>query len=201
MLTWAAASPSVFILKLPKAELHLHLEGSVQPAILAELSRRHPTPLPPLPAENNRYRPDPKSGELLDEEAVRQLYDYKDFQGFLLAFKAVTERMRTPEDYELVTYELMRQLRAENVLHAEVYVSVGVVHWRGQEFTPLFMGMERGRERGAREFGVSLLWIFDAVRHFGVAEAQRVVELASQLREAQILKRQESSIVGIGIGG
>jgi len=198
MLTWAAASPSIFILKLPKAELHLHLEGSVQPATLVELSRRHPTP---LPAENNRYRPDPNSGDLLDEEAVRQLYNYKDFQGFLLAFKAVTERMRTPEDYELVTYELMRQLRADNVLHAEVYISVGVVHWRGQEFTPLFLGMERGRERGAREFGVSLLWIFDAVRHFGVDEAQLVVELAKELREAQTFEQKESSIVGIGIGG
>jgi aminodeoxyfutalosine deaminase len=198
MLTWAAATPSIYILKLPKAELHLHLEGSVQPVTLAELSRRHPTP---LPAENNRYHPDPKSGDELDEEAVRQLYNYKDFQGFLLAFKAVTERMRTPEDYELVTYELMRQLRSENVLHAEVYVSVGVVHWRGQEFTPLFLGMERGRERGARDFGVSLLWIFDAVRHFGVAEAQRVVDLAKHLRDAQVRERQESSIVGIGIGG
>jgi aminodeoxyfutalosine deaminase len=198
MLTWAAASPSIFILKLPKAELHLHLEGSVQPATLAELSRRHRTP---LPAENNRYRPDPKSGDELDEEAVRQLYNYKDFQGFLFAFKAVTERMRTPEDYELVTYELMRQLRAENVLHAEVYVSVGVVHWRGQEFQPLFLGMERGRKRGEKDFGVSLLWIFDAVRHFGVAEAQRVMETAADLQFWEVAQKLTSSIVGIGIGG
>src|SRR5438270_9930919 len=151
--------PGSLIAALPKAELHLHLEGSVQPTTLAELSRRHRTP---LRAENNRYHPDPKSGDELDEEAVRQLYNYKDFQGFLLAFKAVTERMRTPEDYELVTYELMRQLRGENVLHAEVYVSVGVVHWRGQEFEPLFLGMERGREGRVRHCGVSLLWIVDA---------------------------------------
>ena len=192
--------PSTFILKLPKAELHLHLEGSVQPETLAELSRRHTTP---LPAENNRYRPDPSSGDPLDPAAVRRLYNYKDFQGFLLAFKAVTERLRTPEDYELVTYELMRQLRAENVLHAEVYVSVGVVHWRGQDFSPLFAGLERGRERGARDFGISLLWIFDAVRHFGIEEAQRVAELAAILREEQIATGRESSssIVAIGIGG
>lgn len=178
--------------------MHLHLEGSVTPATLAELSRRHTTP---LPTENNRYRPDPSSGDELNEDAVRRLYNYKDFQGFLLAFKAVTERMRTPEDYELVTYELMRQLRAENVLHAEVYISVGVVHWRGQEFAPLFAGMERGREQGSRDFGTSLLWIFDAVRHFGVDEAQRVVELAATLREEQIAKTGSSSIVAIGIGG
>ena len=198
MPTRPLASPSIFILKLPKAELHLHLEGSVTPVTLAELSRRHPTP---LPAENNRYRPDPSCGDELDEAAVRKLYNYKDFSGFLLAFKAVTERMRTAADYELVTYELMRQLRAQNVLHAEVYVSVGVVHWRGQEFAPLFAGLERGRERGTRDFGISLLWIFDAVRHFGVEEAQRVVELAVELRKQQIATSGESSIVAIGIGG
>src|SRR5437763_8344690 len=198
MLTWAGASPSIFILKLPKAELHLHLEGSVAPATLAELSRRHPTP---LPVENNRYRPDPSSGDVLDEAAVQRLYEFKDFSRFLLAFKAVTERMRTPEDYEFVTYELMRQLRTQNVLHAEIYISVGVVHWRGQEFAPLFGGMERGRERGARDFGVSLLWIFDAVRHFGVEEAERVVEIAAQLRHQQVAAGGESSVAAIGIGG
>ncbi len=193
-----AVAPSAFILRLPKAELHLHLEGSVAPATLAELSLRHPAP---LPAENNRYRPDPSSGDPLDEAAVRKLYNYTDFQGFLLAFKAVTERLRTPEDYELVAYELMRQLRGANALHAEVYVSVGAVHWRGQELAPLFAGLERGRERGTADFGVSLLWIFDAVRHFGVEEAQRVIEVAVAFRERQIVATGESSIVGIGIGG
>ena len=57
---------------------------------------------------------------------ARQLYRYEDFTGFLLAFKAVTERLRTADDYELVTYRMMQKLHAQNVLHAEVYVSVGV---------------------------------------------------------------------------
>ena len=67
---------------------------------------------------------------------------------------------------------MMQKLHAQNVLHAEVYVSVGVIHWRGGEFAPLFEGLERGRQRGERDFGMSLYWIFDAVRHFGV-EARR----------------------------
>lgn len=178
-----------FIQSLPKAELHLHLEGSVEPLTLAELSRRHNTP---LPTENNRY--DVRgSGDVLSEEAVRDLYAYKDFAGFLMAFKAVTERLRTPEDYELVTYRLMQKLRQQNVIHAEVYVSVGVILWRGQDFLPLFEGMERGRERGQRDFGVSLLWIFDAVRHFGAEAGAEVFKLADELRER--------NVVGIGIGG
>jgi aminodeoxyfutalosine deaminase len=179
-----------FLLSLPKAELHLHLEGSVDPATLSELSRRHPTP---FPSANNRYTSLEDSGRVLTEDEARALYRYQDFTGFLVAFKAVTERLRDPEDYELVTYRLMQKLHAQSVLHAEVYISAGVVHWRGQDFAPLFEGAERGRQRGKRDFGVSLCWIFDAVRHFGVDEAQRVIEEAIRCRK--------DNVVGIGIGG
>ncbi|HET9837624.1 MAG TPA: adenosine deaminase [Candidatus Angelobacter sp.] len=178
-----------FIQSLPKAELHLHLEGSVDPATLAELSRRYNTP---LPTENNRYDV-AGSGDVLTEEDVRRLYSYQDFNGFLMAFKAVTERLRSPEDYELVTYRLMQKLRQQNVMHAEVYVSIGVIRWRGHPVEPLFEGMERGRERGQRDFGVSLLWIFDAVRHFGTEAAAEVFDLAARLRER--------NVVAVGIGG
>src|SRR5260370_8977945 len=87
----------------------------------------------------------------------------------------------------------MQNLRKQNVIHAEVYVSVGVIRWRGQDFAPLFEGMERGRERGWRDFGVSLLWIFDAVRHFGTEPAAEVFDLAARLRDR--------NVVGIGLAG
>ena len=128
--------PSPFLITLPKAELHLHLEGSIDPTTLLELRKRHRKP-----------------GALPE---IEQLYRYDNFNGFLIAFKTVTEDLQSAEDYELVTYRLMEKLKAENVLHAEVYVSVGVVHWRQQEFEPLFEGIERGRERGQRDFGVSV---------------------------------------------
>ncbi len=179
-----------FLKSLPKAELHLHLEGSVDPPTLSELSRRHPTP---LSTANNRYRNIEDSSRIFTEDQARELYRYKDFAGFMLAFKAVTERLRTADDYELVTHRMMQKLHAQNVVHAEVYISAGVVHWRGQEFAPLFEGAERGRQRGERDFGISLYWILDAVRHFGVDEAQRVVDEAIQLKS--------HNVVGIGIGG
>jgi aminodeoxyfutalosine deaminase len=164
---------SGFIRSLPKAELHLHLEGSVTPHTLGELRRGHG-----------------KQTTLADAES---LYRYKDFSGFLMAFKTLTEDLRTPEDYELIAYRLMEQLKAENVLHAEVYVSVGVCLWRKQDFEAIFEGLERGRERGERDFGLSLLWIFDAVRQFGPGAAQDVFELAAKYRDR--------NVVGIGIGG
>src|SRR5579864_1023441 len=169
----ASIAPSAFIVALPKAELHLHLEGSIDPPTVLELKERHG-----------------KKGTLTE---VEQLYRYKDFTGFLLAFKSVTEELQTPEDYELITYRLMEKLKADNVLHAEVYVSVGVCLWRKQDFDSIFAGLERGRERGERDFGISLLWIFDAVRQFGADKAQPVAELAARYRS--------SSVVGFGIGG
>jgi adenosine deaminase/aminodeoxyfutalosine deaminase len=165
--------PSPFIQSLPKAELHLHLEGSIDSATLLELRKRHG-----------------KAGSPAD---VEQLYRYNDFTGFLMAFKTITEDLKTSEDYEMVAYRLMQQLKAQNVLHAEVYVSVGVCLWRKQGFPAIFEGLERGRERGEKDFGVSLLWIFDAVRQFGVEAAREVFELAVRFRDR--------GVVGIGIGG
>lgn len=159
---------------LPKAELHLHLEGTVTPATLVEISRKHDA----VP---------------LTLEQAQKLYEYQDFSGFMMAFKAVTQRLLTADDFELITYRMMEILHRQRVLHAEVYISVGAVHWRHHEFEPLFEGIERGRERGERDFGVSVLWIFDAVRHFGVEPAQRVFELAAKLKDR--------NVVGIGIGG
>jgi adenosine deaminase/aminodeoxyfutalosine deaminase len=87
----------------------------------------------------------------------------------------------------------MEKLKAENILHAEVYVSVGVCLWRRQDFGAIFEGLERGRTRGEKDFGISLLWIFDAVRQFGPEKAQQVAEWAARFKGP--------SVVGFGIGG
>lgn len=171
---------AAFIRRLPKAELHLHLEGAILPATLVELSARH----------------DARPLTLVEAEA---LYQFTDFTGFLNAFKAVTGQLIGPEDYELAAWRMMEHLAAEGVVHAEVYISVGVIyHWRDHDsaaFEPIFAALERARERAERELGLSILWIFDAVRHFSVEEAERV------FRKATELKPTHSSIVGIGLGG
>ena len=124
---------------------------------------------------------------------VEELYKYVDFSGFLTAFKDVTGHLHTPDDYELITYRLMESLKSQNVLHGEVFVSVGVCLWRKQDFAAVFEGLERGRQRGEKDFGISLLWIFDAVRQFGAEKAQEVLDLAIQFRNR--------NVVGFGIGG
>ena len=169
-----------FIQRLPKAELHLHLEGTILPATLVELSLRHDA------------RP-------LTLEQAEALYRFNDFSEFLEAFKVVTRLLSGPEDYELAAWRMMEHLAEMGVVHAEVYISVGVVYlWRNHDphcFEPIFAGLERARERGQKELGISIYWIFDAVRHFTVEEAARVFRKAAELRP------KYPSIIGIGLGG
>jgi adenosine deaminase/aminodeoxyfutalosine deaminase len=169
-----------FVRRLPKAELHLHLEGTILPATLVELSQRHDA----LPLT------------LHDAEA---LYRFSDFTEFIECFKAVTRRLKEPEDYELIAWRMMQHLHDQGVVHAEVFISVGVIYmWRNFDprcFEPIFAALERARERAAREFNLSLYWIFDAVRHFTVEEAERVFRKAAEMRTYY------PSIIGIGLGG
>jgi adenosine deaminase/aminodeoxyfutalosine deaminase len=169
-----------FIRRLPKAELHLHLEGTILPSTLVELSARH----------------DARPLTLPEAEA---LYQFTDFTGFLDAFKAVTRLLLGPEDYELAAWRMMEHLAEQGVVHAEVFVSVGVIYmWRDHDpaaFEPIFAALERSRVRAERELGLSLYWIFDAVRHFSYEQAQRVFLKAAELRPLY------PSIIGIGLGG
>src|SRR5450432_1485343 len=146
-----------FPLEIPKAELHLHLEGSVEPETLYELD-----PSPPV-------------------EEFRALYSYADFDAFLRAFGAIGKRLRTPEDYALVTRRLLERLAAQNVHYAEIIIAAGVVIWKGQDFAPIFDAVSRAAEDYAAEgSAVKVRWILDAVRQFGVEHTMRVAELAAE---------------------
>ena len=154
-----------FLLEMPKAELHVHLEGSVEPETLHELD-----PSTPI-------------------ETFRALYRYSDFDAFLKAFAEVGKRLRTPEDYALVTRRLLERLAAQNVRYAEIILAAGVVLWKGQDFAPIFEAVG-GAAQGS---SVEVRWILDAVRQFGVEHAMAVARLAAE--------RVDSGAVAFGIGG
>jgi adenosine deaminase/aminodeoxyfutalosine deaminase len=169
-----------FLRRLPKAELHLHLEGTIRPSTLVELSaRRDPIPLTPHEAD--------------------LIYRFDDFSGFMESYKAVTRRLKEPADYELIAWRMAEQLAAQGIVHAEVFISVGVIYmWRSFDrhcFEPIFAALEQARLRAARELGISIYWIFDAVRHFTLPEAERVFLKAAEMRA------DFPSIVAIGLGG
>lgn len=141
-----------FVPQMPKAELHLHLEGSVEPETLHELD-------PETPVED-----------------FRALYRYADFDAFLKAFGAIGKRLRTPADYALVTRRLLERLASENVRYAEITLAAGVVLWKGQEFAPIFDAV---REAAADSL-VEVRWILDAVRQFGPEQGMQVAEWAAE---------------------
>ncbi len=139
-----------FYQQLPKAELHLHLEGSVAPETLCELD----------------------SSLSLEQATAR--YRYRDFPGFLQTFKWVMEHLNAPEDYALVARRLLEELGRQNVSYAEINLSAGVSVWRKQDFAAIYEAVKREAERSE----VEVWWILDAVRHFGAEAAMEVARLA-----------------------
>src|SRR5882762_1207949 len=97
---------------LPKAELHLHLEGSIQPATVCALTARH--------------------GVIMNEEEVRRRYAYRNFPEFIEAFKWVTSFLREPQDYALIVRDLAEHLLPQRMIYTEVTISIGVMLLRIQ---------------------------------------------------------------------
>ncbi len=153
-----------YIRRLPKAEVHLHLEGAIEPATLAELAARHGMPPPPA-----------------------DLYRYTDFSGFLKAFKLVCDHLKTPQDYHLVTLRMMERLERDGVVYAEVYIAAGVMLWKGESFEEMFEGIEAGAQEGRRHCGVEVRWVLDATRQFGPEAARRMAALAARFRDRGVI--------------
>jgi aminodeoxyfutalosine deaminase len=157
---------------MSKAELHLHLEGSIRPAMAVALAARH--------------------GVALTEDEVRQRYAYTDFTAFIEAFKWVTSFLRDPADFALLVADVGEQLLAQNVVYAEVTLSVGVMMLREQNpqgnLEAILAAAEPFEGKGLR-----LNWVFDAVRQFGADLAYQVVDWAKRCNSPRI--------VAFGIGG
>ena len=157
---------------LPKAELHLHLEGSIQPATVCALTARH--------------------GVVMTEEEVRQRYAYRNFPEFIEAFKWVTSFLREPQDYMLIARDLAEHLLTQRVVYTEVTLSIGVMLLRKQRPEANFEALLRASEPFESR-GLQFKWVFDAARQFGADAAMEVVESA--------MRCDSNAIVAFGIGG
>jgi aminodeoxyfutalosine deaminase len=160
------------IASLPKAELHLHLEGSIQPTTVCALTAQH--------------------NIVLTEDEVRRRYTYRDFTGFIDAFKWVTSFLREPRDYGLIARDLCEHLLTQGVVYAELTLSIGVMLLRKQQPEANFEALLQATEPFEKK-GLRVNWVFDAARQFGAEAAMDVVNAANCC--------QSKRIVAFGIGG
>jgi aminodeoxyfutalosine deaminase len=160
------------IAEVAKAELHLHLEGSIRPPLAVRMAARH--------------------GVQVSEEEVCRRYAYGNFRKFIDAFKWVTSFVRDPEDFALIAADLAEQLLAQHATYAEITLSVGVMLLREQNPQANFEAMVAATEPFEHR-GLRLNWIFDAVRQFGPELAGQVVDWAKRCHSQRI--------VAFGIGG
>jgi adenosine deaminase len=140
-------SLQTYIEAAPKAELHVHLEGSILPSTLLTLAKRNDVH---LPADT--------------VEGLRDWFTFRDFPHFIKVYVAITRCLRTLEDYELIAYEFGAEMARQNVRYAEVTFTPGTHHHLGVPFNVYFAGLTKGRQRAQSDFGVEIAWIFDIVR-------------------------------------
>ncbi len=136
----------------PLAELHLHLEGSIDPENLREIE----------PA-------------LTLEEIARET-SYSDFAGFIRAFVWVNRKLKSPRHYAIIARRLFESLDAQGIAYAEVTVSAGVVLWKQQDLASVFeaLSTEAARARS------TIRWILDATRQWGADTARPVFDFAAE---------------------
>jgi len=168
-----------FIARLPKVELHVHLEGAVRPETLRELSQ-------------NKSWLKQKVGDWISERRA-QHYRYGSFGEFLVAFGIMTLLLEKPEDYALAATRLSEWLAEQNVKYAEIIFSAGVVLWKKQSVEAVFEAVAGAAAEAETRTGVRIRWIFDAVRHFGLDHVREVLGWAARYRSR--------GVVAFGIGG
>lgn len=178
-MTLDPTSLPALIHRLPKVELHVHLEGSVRPETLRELSVR----------KGRLHRETEKWIRKREQTA----YHYPSFGEFLDAFKHVSLLLETPQDYALIATRLLEWLAEQNVRYAEIIFAAGVVIWKRQPVDAVFEAVVAAADEARSRLGIRVGWIFDAIRHFGVEHVREVMKWAAHYRTR--------GAVALGIGG
>jgi adenosine deaminase len=166
-----------FIAGLPKAELHVHHVGSASPRIVAELAARHEGHSP-VPA---------------DADALADYFTFTDFAHFIEVYLSVVDLIRDPADIWTLTYEIARDLAAQNVRYAELTLTPYSSVVRGIPAEAYCEAVEDARSQAAADFGVALRWCFDIPGEAGLPAADVTLDVA--------LRQRPDGLVSFGLGG
>ena len=162
---------------MPKVELHVHLEGSIQPATLLELARRHDVRLP-----------------VDSVEALRRWYRFVDFSHFVEVYLAISECLRTPDDIELVARQFLANQASQNIRYSEITYTAYTHHLqKGLSFESQLAALNRANAWAKEEFGVSMGIVIDIPRNIDATHGPMIADWA--------LEGMGNGVVALGLAG
>jgi adenine deaminase len=161
------------IQRLPKCELHIHIEGSLEPELMFALARRNGVRLP-----------------YASVEALRQAYQFRNLQDFLDIYYQGMAVLVTEQDFYDLAFSYLRRARADNVRHVEMFFDPQGHTSRGVAFSTVIAGLSRAIADATRELGVRASLIMCFLRHLDKTDAQRTLDDALAFRD---------KIVGVGL--
>jgi adenosine deaminase len=170
------ASIEDFIAGIPKAELHLHIEGSLEPEMAFALARRHGVALP-----------------YASVEALREAYRFEDLQDFLDIYYAGAGVLRGSADFHALTRAYLERARADGVVHAEIFFDPQTHTERGIAFAEVIGGISAALAEGERELGISSRLILCFLRHLSEEDALRTLDEALAFRDGFVAVGLDSS--------
>ncbi len=162
-----------FIKNLPKAELHLHLEGSLEPELLFKLSQRNNIKIPYSTIEE-----------------VKQAYKFTNLQSFLDIYYAACSVLVKEEDFYELTKAYMLKCKEEHVVHTEVFFDPQTHTERGISFDTVIKGIKRALDEAKQSWNISSFIIVSFLRHLSEEAAFEVLEMAKPYKEW---------IIGVGL--
>jgi aminodeoxyfutalosine deaminase len=169
-----------FVARMPKAEIHVHLEGSVRPRTVLELAEKNGVPAPAA-----------------DEAALAEFFTFTDFPHFIECYVAVCSTLRRPEDFERVVREIGEDAAAQNLRYLEIHFNPATnVRKRGLDFREMLQAMNAGRRRALQDHGVEMRWIADGVRDEG-REHRSVGQTVDWIAALD----PDDGVVALGLGG
>src|ERR1700732_3238121 len=161
------------IQRLPKCELHIHIEGSLEPELMFALARRNGVSL--------RYP---------SVAALRQAYQFRNLQDFLDIYYQGMSVLITEQDFYDLAFAYLKRARADNVRHVEMFFDPQGHTVRGVPFATVIGGLHRAIADARRELGVDASLIMCFLRHLDEADAEKTLDVALGFRD---------QIAGVGL--
>ena len=168
-----------FIEKMPKAELHIHIEGSFEPELIFEIAQRNKIKL--------KYQ---------NVEEIREAYKFNNLQEFLDIYYAGANVLITQQDFYDLTMSYLKKAHKENVLHTEIFFDPQTHTDRGIAFETVVEGILAAMRDAENKYGITSLLILSFLRHLSEEEAFKTLEEALPWKEHFVAVGLDSSEVG-----